>query len=309
MTGDDLDELLRSLGADPSRPTPAAPADPSAGDPRPLTPEPEILVDPAATSGEPEHDRQVAVGGDAGDLAGEAVLARAGLDHARRVDEAAAPRTLDEVDPVADGGSTVVGGGDLDGDGDDVDLDDEDDDEDKNRRSAKRALLDWLVVIVVSVAVAVGVRTFVLAHFVVDGTSMETTLDDGDRVFVNKLSYRLHDPNRGDVVVLHERSGATSSDLIKRVIGLPGEQVSMRSCTVYINDVALIEPYLDPEMLTLNSCGSDFGPTLVEDDHVFVMGDNRGVSSDSRALGTIPYDDLVGRAFVVFWPIGHMRWL
>ena len=66
------------------------------------------------------------------------------------------------------------------------------------------------------------VRTFVLAHFVVDGTSMASTLDDGDRVFVNKLSYRLHDPNRGDVVVLHEFEGAAARDLIKRVVALPG---------------------------------------------------------------------------------------
>ena len=79
------------------------------------------------------------------------------------------------------------------------------------------------------------VRTFVLAHFVVDGTSMSTTLHDGDRVFVNKLSYRLHDPNRGDVVVLHEISGASERDLIKRVIALPGETIEVRNCEVLID--------------------------------------------------------------------------
>ena len=99
----------------------------------------------------------------------------------------------------------------------------------------RRALIDWVVVIGVALLVAFLVRTFVLAHFVVDGTSMATTLHDGDRVFVNKLSYRLHDPNRGDVVVLHQISGASERDLIKRVIALPGETIEIRSCQVLID--------------------------------------------------------------------------
>jgi signal peptidase I len=148
----------------------------------------------------------------------------------------------------------------------------------------------------------------VLAHFVVDGSSMEPTLQSGDRVFVNKLSYRLHDPNRGDVVVLHQRSGASERDLIKRVIGLPGEEIEMQSCQVLVDGAALTEPYLAPETVN-GDCGGDFEPVLVPDDTVFVMGDNRGGSQDSRQLGPISYDDLVGRAFVVFWPIGDWQWL
>ena len=85
-----------------------------------------------------------------------------------------------------------------------------------------RAVVDWVVVVGVALLVALLVRTFLLAHFVVDGTSMYSTLNTGDRVFVNKLSYRLHDPNRGDVVVLHEINGSAERDLIKRVIALPG---------------------------------------------------------------------------------------
>src|SRR5688572_23681569 len=87
-----------------------------------------------------------------------------------------------------------------------------------------RAFFDWALVVGIAILVAVVVRTFVLAHFVVDGTSMASTLDTGDRVFVNKLSYRLHDPNRGDVIVLHQISGTSERDLIKRVIALPGER-------------------------------------------------------------------------------------
>ena len=89
-----------------------------------------------------------------------------------------------------------------------------------------RAIIDWILVVGIALLVAIVVRTFVLAHFVVDGTSMYSTLDTGDRVFVNKLSYRLHDPNRGDVVVLHQISGHSERDLIKRVIALPGETIA-----------------------------------------------------------------------------------
>jgi signal peptidase I len=173
----------------------------------------------------------------------------------------------------------------------------------------RRALFDWIVVIGIALLVAFVVRTFVLAHFVVDGTSMSTTLHDGDRVFVNKLSYRLHDPNRGDVVVLHELEGAASRDLIKRVIALPGETIEVRNCEVLIDGQRLQEPYLDPEVVTPGNCGGETPPTEVPDGFVFVMGDNRGGSLDSRNLGPIDEDDLVGRAFVVFWPRADWQWL
>jgi len=167
-----------------------------------------------------------------------------------------------------------------------------------------------MVVIAVALLVAFVVRTFVIAHFVVEGESMFSTLDTNDRVFVNKLSYRLHDPNRGDVVVLHQVTGASERDLIKRVIGLPGETVEMRNCSVLIDGRVLNEPYLDPGVVTPTDCGGDYLlDGVVPDNHVFVMGDNRGGSQDSRVIGTINDDDLVGRAFVVFWPQSHWQWL
>ncbi|CAN5610419.1 hypothetical protein BH24ACT5_BH24ACT5_25990 [soil metagenome] len=172
-----------------------------------------------------------------------------------------------------------------------------------------RSLLDWVVVIGVALLVAFVVRTFVLAHFVVDGQSMDYTLHDGDRVFVNKLSYRLHDPNRGDVVVLHEHTGMESRDLIKRVIGLAGETIEMRNCEVRIDGVTLDEPYLDPDVVTPGNCGPEIAPLEILDGSVFCMCDNRPGSQDSRAIGPIDEDDLVGRAFVVFWPSSHWRWL
>ncbi len=188
--------------------------------------------------------------------------------------------------------------------------------DDDGPSSGARALVDWIVVVAVALTVAFLVRGFLLAHFVVDGSSMDSTLASGDRVFVNKLSYRLHDPNRGDVVVLHQINGASERDLIKRVIALPGETIEMTNCEVRITEAGsaaprvLSEPYLDPNVVS-ETCGGDFDPVSVPEDHVFVMGDNRSGSQDSRspAVGPVPYDDLVGRAFVVFWPQSDWRWL
>lgn len=219
-----------------------------------------------------------------------------------------------EIDPLlrgdqgADTASSPAerggGGGVDDGGGDDGD-----DDRPSSLPPGARAFFDWVVVVGIALLVAILVRTFLLAHFVVEGSSMRNTLHAGDRVFVNKMSYRLHEPNRGDVVVLHEIQGASERDLIKRVIGLPGEEIAMEDCVVTIDGQRLVEPYLDPTIVTPGNCGRNFDPILVPDEHVFVMGDNRPGSQDSRDLGNIPYDDLVGRAFVVFWPRADWQWL
>lgn len=171
-----------------------------------------------------------------------------------------------------------------------------------------RAFFDWVVVVGVALLVAIVVRTFLLAHYQVEGTSMLSTLNEGDRVFVNKMSYRLHDPNRGDVVVLHELTGTIERDLIKRVIALPGETIEIVDCNVYIDGFRLDEPYLDPAVVA-DRVWCELAPVDVPDDHVFVMGDNRPGSSDSRSFGPIDEKNLVGRAFVVFWPRGDWQWL
>jgi signal peptidase I len=180
----------------------------------------------------------------------------------------------------------------------------------KKTERKHNALLEWIVVIAVAVAFALLLKAFVVEQFQVDGHSMDTTLHNGDRVLVNKLSYRLHDPHRGDVVVLKRLDGPSGErDLIKRVIALPGERIEVRDCQVLINDKVLNEPYLDPKLVSPPNCGKDQAEVTVPADKVFVMGDNRGGSMDSRDIGPIPEGDLIGRAFVIIWPIGDWKWL
>ena len=173
-------------------------------------------------------------------------------------------------------------------------------------------LIEWVAVVVVAAACAFVVRTYVVQQFKVEGSSMRDTLHSGDRVLVNKLSYRLHDPRRGDVIVLEPKTAGKREDLIKRVVGLPGESVEMGAdCVVKVNDQPLEETYLTAAAHTPGECGSTFDPVSVPTGHVFVLGDNRGNSLDSRSkdVGVVPFDRIVGRAFVVIWPRADWRWL
>ncbi|MDH3682683.1 MAG: signal peptidase I [Acidimicrobiia bacterium] len=203
-----------------------------------------------------------------------------------------------------------VGGADA-GDGlderdyDDYFDDDEDDDlvEVEATSSATRNALEWAVVLVGAVLVALLLRASLFQAFWIPSESMETTLLTNDRVLVNKLSYRLHDIHRGDVVVFTrpDQEPGEIRDLIKRVIGLPGETVEARDNSIYINGQRLHEPYLDEGIVT-----ADFGPTVVPEGEVFVMGDNRADSYDSRWFGTVTEDQVIGRAFVLFWPVNRV---
>lgn len=179
--------------------------------------------------------------------------------------------------------------------------------------------------------IAFVVRTFVAQAFYIPSGSMLPQLQLLDRVVVSKIAYQLHDPRRGDIVVfdnprpvpdadgdddnvavrflrgIGEAVGVvqpSTDEFIKRVIGLPGETVEGRGGRVYINGKALREPYLPAEVQT-----SDFNPVTVPKDHLFVMGDNRSNSSDSRAFGPIREGSIVGRAFVRVWPLDDLSFL
>ena len=181
-----------------------------------------------------------------------------------------------------------------------------------------KTVRDWIIVLVVALVVALGIRTYVLQQFYISGPSMETTLYQPNRVLVNKLSYRLHEVNRGDVVVFDRvtSNGETiqHDDLIKRVIGLAGEKVSISKCVVYVNKVALEEPYLDSRDTEqddlIERCRQpEMAEVVVPTKQVFVLGDNRPQSMDSRMFGSVDKNRIVGRAFIVLWPLSRWRWL
>lgn len=175
-----------------------------------------------------------------------------------------------------------------------------------------KQLREWLAVIGAAVIIAMTLRTFVVQQFYIAGPSMESTLFGDDRVLVNKLSYRFGSPSRGDVIVFDRitLNGDTvqRDDLIKRVIGLPGETLTIADCVVSIDGVVLVEPWLGEQELdaTLDPglrCGSgDVGPTTMGENEVFLIGDNRPMSFDSRMFGPVDIDLIVGRAVVVIWP-------
>ncbi len=174
----------------------------------------------------------------------------------------------------------------------------------KSKPSAMRGAVEWVVILVGALIVALVVKTFLLQAFYIPSASMEPTLKVGDRVLVNKLSYDFHDVRRGDIVVFGSPPGEDNpdiKDLIKRVIGLPNDTVEGRDGRVYINGDPLKEPYLPAGTST-----SSFGPEKVPPGHLWVMGDNRSNSKDSRFFHTIPESLVVGRAFIRVWPISSI---
>lgn len=176
-------------------------------------------------------------------------------------------------------------------------------------RRGLRSAIEWVLIVAGALVVAVVIKATLVQAFYIPSESMVPTLHVGDRVLVNKLSYRLHDVHRGDIVVFERPSAEADPqirDLIKRVIGLPGEMIEARGGQVYINGRALAEPYLRPEM---RNATQNLPRQLVPPDHVFVLGDNRTNSRDSRIFGPIPERLIVGRAFVRVWPLTDLSLL
>ena len=195
---------------------------------------------------------------------------------------------------------------------------------------ATRIAVDLVVLVVAIVVITTLLRTLVAQAFYIPSLSMSPQLDVEDRIVVSKLSYRLHEVRRGDIVVfdappeldvprpprpLARRAvravlegvnvvKPTTTEYVKRVVGLPGEQVSSRGGGLYVDDRLLVEPYLPAGLRT-----DDFGPVAVPEGTLFVMGDNRGSSFDSRRFGPIAESSIVGRVVVKVWPLGSASWL
>jgi len=155
-------------------------------------------------------------------------------------------------------------------------------------------MLRDLIETMVLVAVAFLVVNALIGRFRIEQVSMQPNLHEGEYVIVDKVSYAFRQPARGEIVVL--KNPNPGADLIKRVIGLPGETIEVRSDAVYINGQPLTEPYIKPPMGNLQPL------ITLQAGQYFVMGDNRGNSSDSRAFGPRPLGDIVGRAWIIYWP-------
>jgi signal peptidase I len=199
-------------------------------------------------------------------------------------------------------------------------------------RPQKRKLPLWQelpLLVVAAFAIALLLKTFLLQAFYIPSESMLPTLEKGDRVLVEKISHRIGDPARGDIVVFDnafqgegspaedERSVVTKigdsfkglfglpieghSDIIKRVVAVGGDRVEARDGEVLVNGEPVDEPYLAEGIGT-----ADFSPVTVPDGAVWVMGDNRGSSGDSRSFGPVPLDAIVGKAFLLVWPPGNL---
>lgn len=169
-----------------------------------------------------------------------------------------------------------------------------------------KEIKEWVITIVIALIVVVVVRTFLLTQFVVEGASMAPTFIDGDRVFVSKISYNLHDVDHGDVIVFDSNEGDA---YIKRVVGVPGDYVEMKDKEVYVNGEHVDETYVSykedsySDNFTLENLGVD---GEIPEGEYLVLGDNRPVSKDSRQFGLIEDEQIIGKVFIRFWPFSEI---
>jgi signal peptidase I len=165
-----------------------------------------------------------------------------------------------------------------------------------------KVIWELAITILPALLVALFINVFVAeAALVEHGPSMEPNLYRGYRVMAEKVSYYFHGPSRGDVVIA-DRPG-TEVSLIKRVVALPGETVEIRDGHTFINGEQIEEPWVT------HFGGPSYPPTVVPPDHVFILGDNRSASRDSRAIGPVPVDSIKGHAWLVYWPLDQIKWI
>lgn len=179
--------------------------------------------------------------------------------------------------------------------------------------SVKNEIWEWIKALLIAAALVFVIRWFLFAPFIVDGPSMEPNFHSSERLIVNKFIYSLREPERGEVVVFH---ATPEKDYIKRVIGLPGETVKVEGDKVFVDGKQIEEHYLQGVLDEAAKSGkpynlTNFPETKVPEGKIFVMGDNRSNSLDSRSsmVGFIEFDRIVGRADVVFWPLTKLHWV
>jgi signal peptidase I len=178
------------------------------------------------------------------------------------------------------------------------------------RKSRTRTLLEWVGIIVAAVLVSLLVRAYVFQTYYVPSGSMEPTLMIGDHIGVSKLSVTFGTIHRGDIVVFKAPAavaracGDNYTDLVKRVIGLPGDQLTSKGNTIYVNGKALKQPWSHMEPIV-----TAIGHVTVPANHYFMMGDNEPGSCDSRMWGTVPRSAIIGKAILRIWPLSRFAFL
>ena len=171
--------------------------------------------------------------------------------------------------------------------------------EQQRLRKRRAGISELLVTVLIAFVVVFGfVRPLVAEAFRIPSVSMVPTLEVGDRILANKFIYRFSEPQRGDIVVFRDVEGGYET-LIKRVVGVEGDEIQVQDGLLFVNGEQQEEPYLNEKRPPRDS----YGPTTVPEGHVFVMGDNRGNSGDSRLFGPVPLENLKGQAFLRFWPV------
>lgn len=161
---------------------------------------------------------------------------------------------------------------------------------------------DWIISILIAVVLAFFIRYFIVELYMVEGPSMRPTLVNSERLVVNKFIYRFKAPERGDIIVFRYPRDP-SRDFIKRVIGIPGDTIEIKDGRVFVNGQLLNETYI------LEKTRGSYSLATVPEGHIFVMGDNRNNSEDSRFkdVGFVSHDLVKGKAVMIFWPLDHIK--
>ncbi|WP_075981505.1 signal peptidase I [Bacillus massilinigeriensis] len=176
----------------------------------------------------------------------------------------------------------------------------------------KKESIEWVKAFVIGLIIFVFIRAFFFSNYEVEGESMKPTLEDGNKLVVNKIGYHIGDLHRFDVIVFH---ASKEEDYVKRIIGLPGDKIEYRKDQLYINGKKFAEPYLgkygnQPFRVSLTEDFTLFeltGKNTVPEGKLFVLGDNRLESYDSRRFGFIDVNQVVGKVNLRYWPLDHME--
>ena len=171
---------------------------------------------------------------------------------------------------------------------------------DKKRRRKYRWIIEMVVIVAAAFVLAILIQQFIVKPFAIPSPSMEPTLVEGDRVLVNRLSYRFRSPERGDVVVFHPPLLEESEPYIKRVVGIAGDTVAVHDGQLWVNGAAQAEPFIKEHPIM-----GDFAEVTIPAGSVWVMGDNRNNSGDSRKFGPVSVHRIIGVAFAIYWPPSH----